>query len=135
MFERGPAAPVRPPRPVVTQRPLGLFPSYAYGLGGTTGYWDGGLIAMSLAEYGAHWPTDVSAQIGQYTVEVIRRLYGDDTAKWWAMHCNVHVDSDLFLDKMIEPRIPFRAHLSDCFRQVALRLHHEAGSIYDTSGS
>jgi hypothetical protein len=51
VFERGPAAPVRPPRPVVTRRPLGLFPSFAYGLGGTTGYWDGGPISMSPAEY------------------------------------------------------------------------------------
>src|ERR1700737_5343894 len=81
VFERGPAAPIRPPRPVVTQRPLGLFPSYAYGLGGTTGYWDGGLIAMSLAEYGTHWPSAVSSEIGQYTENVVRRLYGDDTAR------------------------------------------------------
>jgi GMC oxidoreductase len=135
VFERGPAAPVRPHRPVVTRRPLGLFPSFAYGLGGTTGYWDGGLISMSLAEYGPHWPSSVSAQIGQYTEEVVRRLYGDITAKWWAGRQKMRTDCDLFLDEIIEPREPFRAHLSDCFRQVAVKLHHEIVGISETAGS
>jgi hypothetical protein len=73
-------------------------------------------------------------QIGQYTEDVVRRLYREGTAKWWAERQKMRVDGDLFLDEILEPRKPFRAHLSDCFRQVAVKLHHEIVDISETAG-
>ena len=46
VFERGRALATKPGRPISDGHPLGLYPSYGYGLGGTTNLWHGGLLAM-----------------------------------------------------------------------------------------
>ena len=56
VLERGPAVPAYPDRVVSSERPFGLYPSFCYGLGGTTNLWHGGMIAMTPSEYGPHWP-------------------------------------------------------------------------------
>lgn len=57
VFERGGSEPTRPDHPIIERHPLGLYPSYGYGLGGTTNIWHGGLLAMRPEEYGGIGPT------------------------------------------------------------------------------
>jgi hypothetical protein len=84
---------------------------------------------MSSPEYGALWPLGIVAQINHYEKEVVCRLYGEETARWWIGRQKHRVVSDLFLDEIIEPRIPFRAGLSDYFRHAELKTHHEVVSV------
>lgn len=133
VFERGASAPLPPPQLVCTGHPLGLFPSFAYGLGGTTNYWHGGLVRMSEDEVGAAWPAGMSQILEERAADVMTRLYGKDAAQWWMDLTNKTERCNPFVDVLVKPRVPFNAARSRFFDQVNLKLRHEVRSIRETS--
>lgn len=124
VFERGLALPTNPGRPIIDRHPLGLCPSYGYGLGGTTNLWHGGLLAMRPEEYGRHWPDEVREDLEQYGPKVVRRLYGEKRLRAWETLCAAVVRSEPLVDVMIRPRESFRVRDAGCFSRADLRLGH-----------
>jgi hypothetical protein len=84
---------------------------------------------MSLPEYASHWPLGIAAELDGYLERVVSLLYGAQTGGWWAARQKVRIASDLFLDEIIEPSIPFRANLSDFFRGVRMKINHEVIAV------
>lgn len=124
VFERGHAFPTNPVRPIINGHPLGLYPSYGYGLGGTTNLWHGGLLAMRPEEYGGHWPTEVKNDLKRYQPAVVGRLYGDAWLRIWEMLGSADAGESPVLDVIVKPSEPFRVRRSSCFSHVNLRLCH-----------
>lgn len=131
-FERGKVVPTLPPKPRITGHPLGLYPSYAYGLGGTTNFWQGGLIAMTPGEYSMHWPAAVHPSLEAHVPDVVRRLYGDETARFWAGQAAPADAEDLFMDRLMRPRAPFRAAHSTCFSRAHLLFDSQVLQVVET---
>lgn len=129
VFERGGSEPTRPDHPIIERHPLGLYPSYGYGLGGTTNIWHGGLLAMRPEEYGGHWPDEVPEDLEQYQSNVVRRLYGEEWLRTWNARGAANEHSPPFLDMMIKPRETFRVRESRCFSRVDLRLGHHVERV------
>ncbi len=130
-FERGRVVPTLPPRPRIAGHPLGLYPSFAYGLGGTTNYWAGGMMRMSRGEYAGHWPDGLYPDLEAHMPDVLRRLYGQETATWMSEQ-RVPADADLFLDRLWRPRTPFRAARSSLFSRARLNFDSEVVRIAET---
>ena len=124
VFERGGALPANPAYPIIERHPLGLYPSFVYGLGGTTNLWHGGLLEMRAGEYGEHWPNQVRKELEPYLEKVIRRLYGEDWVRTWKAIPRADDQSPVLLDIMIKPRQPFRVRHSSCFSRAHLMLGH-----------
>ena len=83
IFERGPKEPCRPEPAVMTSRRFGLYPSFAYGLGGTTNYWQGGLVELRADEMGSAWPEALKMELPRYYPRVVRQLYGERLLQHW----------------------------------------------------
>lgn len=76
VYERGPEWPARPEPPVMTAHPFGLYPSFGYGLGGTTNFWHGGLVDLLDEEMGDAWPEALKRELPRYYDRAVRQLYG-----------------------------------------------------------
>ncbi len=129
LFERGGAAPSYPGRPALTGHPLGLYPTHAYGLGGTTNLWRGGLLAMHPNEYNGHWPVRIQLELDRYQAEAIRALYGNALLKCWLAARGKQDPSAPFVDVIIQPKRPFRVTHSDLLLGVTLKLEHYVEQI------
>lgn len=138
VFERGPAVPAHPERVVFADRPFGLHPSFCYGLGGTTNLWHGGMIAMTSAEYGSHWPAAVREDLPRWQDAVFERLYGRDRLLAWKAlreaHSTLHHDPNLVLDYLFRPVEAHHAARSDSFRLAELRLGHRVTNLREDEG-
>jgi len=67
----------------MTSHRFGLYPSFAYELGGTTNYWQGGLVELLEDEMGAAWPDALKAELPRYYPGVVRQLYGESALQGW----------------------------------------------------
>ncbi|WP_293868586.1 GMC oxidoreductase [uncultured Alsobacter sp.] len=133
VLERGPAVPAYPDRVVSSERPFGLYPSFCYGLGGTTNLWHGGMIAMTPSEYGPHWPAAVRDDLGRWQDAFFERLYGRDRLEAWKALRQGQKDQDLLVDYLFRPVEAHHAARSDSFRLVDLRLGHRVTALREAA--
>ena len=131
VFERGRALATKPGRPISDGHPLGLYPSYGYGLGGTTNLWHGGLLAMHPKEYGEHWPDGMPNEIERYHRKMVQRLYGEEWLRSWKALRADNEQSPPFLDVIIKPHPRFRIREARCFSRADLRLGYHVQKVED----
>ncbi len=124
VFERGSVSPSRPAPPLMTAHPFGLYPSFAYGLGGTTNFWHGGLVEMLDDEMGPDWPDSLKRALPEYYPHVVLQLYGDGALKAWRARDPVQSGGDLHLAQLFYPPAPFRAAQSGFLSMAELRMDH-----------
>ena len=124
VFERGSVSPSRPAPPLMTAHPFGLYPSFAYGLGGTTNFWHGGLVEMLDDEMGPDWPDSLKRALPEYYPHVVLQLYGDGALKAWRARDPVQSGGDLHLAQLFYPPAPFRAAQSGFLSMANLRMDH-----------
>jgi hypothetical protein len=128
VFERGTTSPQIPIHREIG-RPLGLSPSYGFGLGGTTNYWSGGLLRLRSAEIGYSWPDEMVEALQHWEKDAITLLYGAEIADAFARDIPAIVEGSTFIDHILRPSDPFRASRSGYFNDVHLKLRHEVVSI------
>jgi choline dehydrogenase-like flavoprotein len=134
LFERGPEWPARPEPPVMTAHRFGLYPSFAYGLGGTTSFWHGGLLALLDEEMGDAWPDTVKRELPRYYHRAVRQLYGADAERAWrARHETASADG-IAPAQLFYPRTPFRAAASGLLTMAKLRPGHRVEQVIERAG-
>lgn len=120
VYERGGNIPVEP-KVVCTGHPIGLAPSFGYGLGGTTNYWHGGLVAMNEDEF-RQWPPGMQSEIGRYYPDVVRRLYGEHEAEVWNKLVRTSLNPGIVEDFILKPIRPYRGDLGGIKSHISLEL-------------
>ena len=134
VYERGSATPAHPDRPVASGHPLGLYPSFSYGLGGTTNLWRGSLLAMCKDEYKEDWPTDVRNDLERYQPRVVQILYGARACSAWSAHRPKNAEAERFIDVILKARSPFRVSNSNLFANAEVRLNHYVDCVDEFAG-
>ena len=133
VFERGGPHPERPPRPRDCSHPVGLFPSFGYGLGGTTNFWRGGMIRMHPDEFGAAWPSALVADLQQYELAVIRQLYGKRAAAAWMQQPSRELSANCWQETVFYPGEPLVVSNSPLLTGAEVRLGARVSRIVDGS--
>jgi nucleoside-diphosphate-sugar epimerase len=133
VFERGSVSPSRPKPPLMTAHPFGLYPSFAYGLGGTTNFWHGGLVEMLDDEMGAAWPESLKRELPRWYDDVALQLYGG-ALKAWRARDPVQSSGDLHFAQLFYPPAPFRAAQSGFLSMAELRMDHRVERLEDRDG-
>ena len=113
----------RPQKLETTDQPLGLYPSFLYGLGGTTNLWHGGLLEMSPEEMGPAWPKGVRDDLARYYPDLVCRLYGNQAAEAWAQRVEMPLGETGSLTSIFYPAEPYSAAAGTQFNNCDLRLH------------
>jgi nucleoside-diphosphate-sugar epimerase len=134
IFERGSEGPARPPQPAMTSRHFGLYPSFAYGLGGTTNFWHGGLVDMLSEEMGAAWPDSLKVALPQYYSGVVRQLYGEAMLKVWREREKARLTDGVLPTRLLYPATPFRATASGFLKLGSLRINHRVERVVERAG-
>jgi hypothetical protein len=124
IFERGSEEPTLPPPAAMPSHPFGLYPSFAYGLGGTTNFWHGGMVRLLNEEMGTDWSGSLKTSLPQYYAGVVRQLYGDAALRAWHKWESPECIDGLFPTMMLYARTPFRAATSGFLRMGSLLLDH-----------
>ncbi len=125
VFERGPNSGERPHRLETTGHPLGLYPSFMYGLGGTTNLWQGGMIEMRPDETGPAWPKAVRDDLARHYGDVVRCLYGGQAAEAWARRTEKPLAESALLTSIFYPARPYRAAESNLFDNCVTRFDEQ----------
>ena len=134
VFERGPECPARPEPPVMTAHRFGLYPSFAYGLGGTTNFWHGGLVALLDEEMGDAWPEAPRRELPRYYGCVVRQLYGANAERVWQESEKTKLKDGITPAQLFYPRAPFRAAASGFLTMARLRTGHRVEQVTERAG-
>ena len=134
VFERGPNAPCLPPPAVMTSHRFGLYPSFAYGLGGTTNYWQGGLVELLEDEMGAAWPDALTAELPRYYPGVVRQLYGESALQGWRARERAEIVDGVLPTQLLYPRPPFRAADSGFLAMARVLSGHRVERVEERAG-
>jgi len=134
VFERGPEEPSLPEPAVMTSRRFGLYPSFAYGLGGTTNYWQGGLVELLADEMGTAWPESLKSELPQYYPGVVRQLYGERLLQAWRAQKRVELVDGMVLASAFRLLPPFRATKSGFLNMGRVRTGHRVERVEERAG-
>ena len=129
IFERGPKEPCRPEPAVMTSRRFGLYPSFAYGLGGTTNYWQGGLVELRADEMGSAWPEALKMELPRYYPRVVRQLYGERLLQHWRAQSRTQLVDGMLLGSAFRLLPPFRAAESGFLNMGQVRTDHRVERV------
>jgi len=135
VYERGPVLPERPPRPAVHGHEVGLYPSFMYGLGGTTNLWHGGMLSMRPDEVGPEWPEPVANDLARYYRDTVNRLYGSEMADAWDRRAESAVGDHAWLTSILYPSQPFLAGASTAFNDSAVLQGAQVNALEESGGS
>ena len=117
-----------------TAHPFGLHPSFAYGEGGSTNFWHGGMIEMLADEMANAWPESIVTELKPYYHRVVRHLYGDRMRRAYKalpVHSTV---SGINPGYLLYPRAAFRAVNSGFLTMADLRLGHRIERVEERDG-
>ncbi len=134
LFERGPDRPEVPPTTLTTAHPFGLHPSFAYGLGGSTNFWHGGMIEMLADEMADAWPENIVAELKPYYRGVVRHLYGDRMRRAYEALPVLATVRGVHPGYLLYPRTAFRAAGSGFLTMADLRLGHCVERVEERDG-
>ncbi len=134
VFERGPEWPARPEPPVMTAHRFGLYPSFAYGLGGTTNLWHGGLVELLDEEMGDAWPAVLKRELPRFYHRAVRQLYGASAERVWQAKDKIKIVAGITPARLFYPRTPFRAAASGFLTMATLRTGHRVEQVIERAG-
>lgn len=119
----------------MTSHAFGLYPSFAYGLGGTTNFWQGGLVELSEDEMGTAWPDALKSELPPYYGRVVRQLYGDRALRAWYERDRADRVGDILSTQLFYPPRPFRAADSGFLTLGHLRTGHVVERVEEKADS
>jgi choline dehydrogenase-like flavoprotein len=134
VFERGPNAPCPPQPAAMTSHPFGLYPSFAYGLGGTTNYWHGGLVEMLEGEMGAAWPDALKSELPRYYAGVVRHLYNNDQLRGWQTREQAEFVDGVLPTQLLYAHRPFRSANSGFLTMGRVLTGHRVERVEERAG-
>ena len=135
VFERGPNEPCRPEPALMTSHRFGLYPSFAYGLGGTTNYWHGGLVEMLEEEMGTAWPDLLKSELPRYYAGVVRQLYGESPLRGWQARKQAERVDGVVPTQLFYLHPPFRAADFGFLTMGQVRTGHRVERVEERAGS
>ncbi len=134
LFERGAERPEIPPAALTTGQAFGLHPSFAYGLGGTTNFWHGGMIEMLADEMADAWPASIVNELKPYYSQVVRHLYGDRMRRAYEALPEHSTVRGVHPGYLFYPRAAFRAANSGFLTMAELRIGHRVERFEERDG-
>ena len=133
VFERG-GRQMELPRRTLTAHPFGLNPSFAYGLGGTTNLWPGGMVELLPQEMEGKWPAALISELPGFYEKAVRRLYGEEASRHLRPQSLSHISDDVHPAQMLYMPTPFLAAESGFFDNCEIRYGQRVERLEEKKG-